>query len=243
MQQIPMIVNAMTSRGDHSSEIQRLTSEVSRLSGKVDWWNTTIIVMMVCAAVAAVGLVAAQFIAFKRAGDLANAQALLSGEKERQSAESIAGLNREAEQLKHTNLELQKQIIAQGPRVNLLYGKTAEGIISALRAFPNQKSEVRYASTDFNQFHVNNEAMGTAMRLQYLLAQAHWDIVPVPLPDQSNGTAIWVSIRSKAPESTVRAANKLLDVLRSVPLKVNDKPVVSDAPKNAKNLWPWRPRD
>ena len=58
-------------------DIKALNSEISRLSGAVDWWNSAIIVMMIVAAVAASGLVATQFIAFARAKALTEAQSQL----------------------------------------------------------------------------------------------------------------------------------------------------------------------
>jgi hypothetical protein len=46
-------------------DIPTLTAEVDRLTGAVGWWNAAILVMMVVAAVAATGLVATQYLAFK----------------------------------------------------------------------------------------------------------------------------------------------------------------------------------
>jgi len=127
-------------------------------------------------------------------------------------------------------LTLRKELISQGPRVNLLYGQTGEKFVAALKLFPKQKVEIRYSSLAFNQFHVDSDTMGVAMRLQYLLGQAGWEVEPL-LRDNSTGTAVWVAVSSKAPVSTVNIANKLLDALRSVPLKVNDTPNISDAPR------------
>ncbi|MGC1371904.1 MAG: hypothetical protein WA824_07190, partial [Candidatus Sulfotelmatobacter sp.] len=86
-------------------------------------------------------------------------------------------------------LELQKELIAQGPRANLLYGKTAETLILELRPFSGQRVEIRYSPVSFNQYHIDTDTMGVAMRLQYLLGQAGWDVAPM-LADNSNGTAI-----------------------------------------------------
>lgn len=137
----------------------------------------------------------------------------------------------ELSQQQAKTLELQKELIAQGPRVNLLYGKTAETVILELKPFSGQRVEIRYSQVSFNQYHIDTDTMGVAMRLQSLLTQAGWDVAPALLIDNSNGAAIWVAIGSKASKLTTKAANSLLDALRGVPLKVNDKPEISDAPR------------
>ena len=78
------------SNGENMSDIPFLTSEVARLTGAVSSSNTAILVMMVVAAVAATGLVATQYIAFKRAENLAEVTGRLSAIKERLSAGKIA---------------------------------------------------------------------------------------------------------------------------------------------------------
>jgi hypothetical protein len=77
-----MTTTAQNSRGENVDEIQSLSAQIDLLSRKVDWWNTAIVVMVAVAALAATGLLITQFIAFKRAGQLAAAQAGLSKAKE-----------------------------------------------------------------------------------------------------------------------------------------------------------------
>jgi hypothetical protein len=88
------------SRGEKVDEIQSLSAQVEFLNGKVDWWNSAIVVMMVVAALAATGLLVTQFIAFKKARQLATAQAGLSSAKDtklsgelKDKDRQIAGLN------------------------------------------------------------------------------------------------------------------------------------------------------
>jgi hypothetical protein len=77
-----MTTTAQNSSGERVDEIQSLSAQIDLLSRKVDWWNTAIVVMVAAAALAATGLLITQFIAFKRAGQLAAAQAGLSKAKE-----------------------------------------------------------------------------------------------------------------------------------------------------------------
>lgn len=64
------------------SDISALTAEAGRLSAAVSWWNDVLIVMMVVAAIAATGLVIAQFITVKRTEQLAEVQERLGNAKE-----------------------------------------------------------------------------------------------------------------------------------------------------------------
>jgi hypothetical protein len=65
------------------SEIQSLTSQVNELAQSVAFWNKTIIVMMIIAAIAAAGLVITQYRAFKQAQRLAETEAELIRAKDR----------------------------------------------------------------------------------------------------------------------------------------------------------------
>jgi hypothetical protein len=77
------MTNTLTSsRGENVDDIQSLGNQVTHLNSAVDWWNSAIIVMMIIAAIAATGLLVTQFIAFKKAAQLADAQANLSSAKE-----------------------------------------------------------------------------------------------------------------------------------------------------------------
>lgn len=127
--------------------------------------------------------------------------------------------------------DLQQQLIAQGPRWSLLYGKTADEFIAALKPFAGQRAEIRYS-----RFHFpDNDMMQVAMRLQFLLGEsgAGWSVFPFPLPSNMNGSEVWVSVRPKAPQSTLDAATKLLQALRKIPLKVNDRPDVTNDLRSA----------
>jgi len=59
------------------SEIQALTDEIARRSGQVDFWNTAIIIVGIVTFIAAGALVISQFVAFRRAKQLTDAQAQL----------------------------------------------------------------------------------------------------------------------------------------------------------------------
>ena len=71
------------------TEINSLTNTVVRLTASVAWWNTALIVMMVVAALAATGLVVSQYVAFKQAEKLVEAQEQLSAAKDAQLAREL----------------------------------------------------------------------------------------------------------------------------------------------------------
>jgi hypothetical protein len=138
--------------------------------------------------------------------------------------------NKRSRELELESLSLRKELTAQGPRANLLYGQATDKFIAELKPFRLQKIEVRYSRVSLNLFNIDHDTMSLAMRLQYLLGQSEWDVAPL-LVANSNGTAVWVTVRSKASESTIKAANKLVETLKDVSIKVNDTPDVSDEPR------------
>jgi len=147
------------------------------------------------------------------------------------TAEKDAGIaNERAAKLEVEALSLKKELIAQGSRANLLYGKTAEDLISELKPFGEQKVEIRYPGTAFNQSNIDNDTMGVAMRLEYLFGQAGWSTTPL-LRANMNGVAIRVTVSSNAPKKTIDAAGSLINALRKVPLLVNQHLIVIDEPR------------
>lgn len=95
------------------SEIQSLSSEVDKLTQSVHFWNTAMIVIMFLAAIAATGLVMAQYRAFKQAQLLAETEAKLSKAKDRDKDFKINELAVKAEELTKQNIissvELEKE--------------------------------------------------------------------------------------------------------------------------------------
>lgn len=85
-----MKAELLRSNGENMSDIPALTAEVDRLSRAVGFWNTVIIIMMVCVALVATGLVIAQQMAFRRAAALVEATDHLSTLKEGVANQKIA---------------------------------------------------------------------------------------------------------------------------------------------------------
>jgi len=77
-----MIPRQRDSNGEKMLDIPSLTAEVGRLSAAASFWNRVVIVMMIVAALAATGLVVAQWIAVKRAESLTDVTGKLSDIKE-----------------------------------------------------------------------------------------------------------------------------------------------------------------
>jgi hypothetical protein len=94
-----MAANPINSKGENVDDIDSLTRLVNDLSGKVDWWNSAIIVAMIGAAFAATALVATQFIAFRRAGQLAAAQGSLGLAKDRKLSIELKDKDRQIAEL------------------------------------------------------------------------------------------------------------------------------------------------
>jgi uncharacterized iron-regulated membrane protein len=106
------------SKGGDVTEINSLTDTVARLAASVAWWNTALIVMMVVAALAATGLVVSQYVAFKKAEKLVEAQDQLSAAKDAQLArelkekdEQIANANERAEAAKAEAAKANERIL------------------------------------------------------------------------------------------------------------------------------------
>jgi hypothetical protein len=216
---------------ENMPEIQPFIDRIDRLTNSFDFWNRWMLYSLILAGIAAIAVALTTRLAIVRAKQLSVAQGELDKAKDAIAKQQIEEVRHGTEELRKRNLELQKELIVQGPRVNLLYGKTAEDFISKLKPFPRQRVEIRYSQVSFNQFHIDNDTMGAAMRLQGLLGLAGWDVAPTLVTDNTNGAAIWVAVSSKASKLTTKAANALLDALRDVPLQVNDKPEISDRPR------------
>ncbi len=233
-----MMVDAITSdAAGKNSEIDSLTRQVKALTGAVDFWNRWMLAGLVAAAIAALWLVLTTRLTIVRQKQLSILQGQLDASKDQQLERDLSvarveasNADERAAKLEVEALSLKRELISQGPRVNLLYGKTAERLIAGLKPFAGQKVEIRYSVASFNQYHIDNDTMGVATRFQYLLDKAGWSVSPLLIANM-NGTAVWVSISSKSPETTVKSAKVLLSLLRGVPLKVNDEPTISDDPR------------
>ena len=124
----------------------------------------------------------------------------------------------ETARLTGENLKLQQELIAQGSRRALLYGKNRQKLVERLKPFAKQRIEVRVCQVSMNPFSIDNDTMGVAMLLQYILStEAHWQVNPLAF-ENCSGTGISINLPPKAPSSAVKAATALLVALRELPL-------------------------
>jgi len=155
------------------SEIQSLTTEVNNLTASVNWWNTAIIVMMFVAALAAIGLVITQRIAFNKAERLSNAQTQLGIAKDKQLVldlkekdDLIAKANARGEEAKLEAAKLELKIIElKTPR--RLTSAHNEKIITSLGKFPG---------THFELSHSGHESLIFALDIESALSKAGWNV-------------------------------------------------------------------
>lgn len=132
---------------------------------------------------------------------------------------------KEAAQLRVRAEELQEQILEDGPRDLLLYGKREEKFVNAIRPFRGQKVQVRLC------FFNSQESRDTGERLAAVFQSAGWTVSPhspdwgesncafIPKPNQPPGTGLWVGTPSSHPTAeTTKRAKELVQFLRQIPL-------------------------
>jgi len=164
--------------------------------------------MMVVAALAAAGLVVTQAIAFKRARQLSDAQTLLASAKERESAEAIAGLNKETARLKNENLKLAERIAVTGHRNSQIFAVQSD-MASHLSVFAGQKFELGICSL----LSLDMEVRELYGALGHTLELAKWVRLPAEIEAGFCSAGVIIFVRPTAPESTKRAAHKLTELL------------------------------
>jgi hypothetical protein len=137
---------------------------------------------------------------------------------------SIVASESETAQLRVRAEELEEQILDQGPRDLLLYGKREENFTNSIRQFNGQKVQVRRC--EFN----NNEARDTAERLTVFFKNAEWIVSPNSPdwgesnclfvgPNEPIPTGIWVGTPNSRPTPrTQERAKELARLLGQIPL-------------------------
>lgn len=125
-------------------------------------------------------------------------------------------------------LNLEEQVLEQGPRNLILSGKRAEAFVSALRQFRGQKVEIRKCS--FN----DKEESDTAGRLVAIFKLAEWNVSPHSpewgesncLIDDPTASGIWIGAPNRRPEpATQETIEKLLGYFETVRLTATLHPV------------------
>lgn len=250
-----MTIAAENSRGDNVNEINKLNNEVARLSGAVDWWNSAIIVMMVVAALAATGLLITQYVAFRKAKQLSDVQGSLAQAKDRQAVadskekdqkiaaalqtagesnkaageanERAGKANERSSALEVEALRLQEQLVAQGPRENLLRGVSKEKFVESIKPYAGQRIDVRRSAsvievngTVVMSTPIGDDTTGLGQALVGALKDGGWDSSPTPLLSAFQGQGLKVEIAPNYSHETLMAATALVKALKEVPLTV-----------------------
>jgi hypothetical protein len=157
-----------------------------------------------------------------------------AGANERaESAKAIAATANERAAESQLKLEeLREQVVKQGSRSSLLYGKRRDVLVEHLKPFVGQKAEVRFCDVSFSPQFIDNEVMSLTMLLQDILSiDSKWSVNPLARVHCS-GTGLTVEINSKAPGTTAKAADVLLKALKEVPLAiVGNAVLISDMPR------------
>jgi hypothetical protein len=228
--------------GGEMSEIQSLTLRASDLSKAVNWWNTATIWALVLTALAAVFVVVTTRVSLTRAKELANVQEELIRAKDMQLTSDlkekdakIAVTNERAAVLEVEALKLQKQLLEQGPRGNLLAGENRRKLVAALKPFYGQKIDVRHSASTIMvngavvmSTPVGDDALGLASALISVLKDAGWNLPPTPLISGFQGHGVEAEILHNASHETRVAAEALVEALRQVPIAVNGPSPISD---------------
>ena len=166
-------------------------------------------------------------------------------EKLREFQKELTNSQTKLSEQQERTLALQKQLIAQGSRAQLLWPEeTRNRIIEQLTPFSKQKAEISFCA----MYLTDNESMGLAMNLRGLLEKSGWAVTPLVMSNLS-GTGMTISVSPRAPKSTLEAADTLLSVLMGVPFEVTGKKVLVHEPARSPQLqtiqdgkeWKWEP--
>jgi len=122
---------------------------------------------------------------------------------------------------------LESQIIALGPRANLLLDSTGLNpvFITKLKAFAGQKAEVRFCasappSPPKDPYFLDNEAIGFSMLLAGALQKANWNS---PYADRlechwfGGDVGVFIRLWPNSSENTKRAAESLRSAIAELP--------------------------
>jgi hypothetical protein len=140
------------------------------------------------------------------------------------SNERAAKASLEAAQLQIKADELEEQLLEQGPRNLLVYGKREDNFVNSIRQFKGQNVQVRIC------IFGNTEVRDTAERLTVLFRNAEWTVSPHSPnwgesnclfvgPNESIPSGIWVGTPNSRPTSEAQErAKELVRFLGQIPL-------------------------
>jgi hypothetical protein len=149
--------------------------------------------------------------------------------------ERAKALDLEAAALEFANLSLQKELLKQGPRENLIVGETRHTLVGVLKSFAGQKIDVRHSASTptvngeiVSSLPIGEDALGLASSLIGVLKDAGWRLPGFPLPSRSLGYGVRVEILPNASPATRNAAHMLVEALHKVPLVVSGPHLVPE---------------
>jgi hypothetical protein len=219
-----------------NSEIERLTGEVTQRRRKSEFWDTWNLRLLWVAGFIAVSLAVTSVGVSRSNRKLLEASDELEKAKDRalqddlkSRDEKIAALNDHAAALQVEALNLQKQLLAQGPREKLLNGENRRELIDTLKNFAGQKVDVRRSafvmmanSKLVSSTPVGDDTIGLANSLYGILKDAAWVLPPNPLVSGVQGHGIQIEVVQGATSETIAAARALVATLRKTGLEVNN---------------------
>jgi len=228
---------------DNVSDIQSLKSDIQQRTASVGRWNNASIFFVVLAFVAAGGLVVTSIVLKRNNDGLDTARDRLASFTEKQyEADSktkdrdIAALNKQAASSQVEALRLQRQMLLQGPRANLLVGESRNALASALEMFPGQKIDVRRSAFVFavngkpvSSTPIGDDVWALANAIIPILRKASWKSPPEPGLCSFTAKGIVVGIAADAPEKTMKAAKALVTALSEIMLATTGPIVFDDA--------------
>lgn len=141
--------------------------------------------------------------------------------------------NARAAALEVEALKLREQLVAQGPRENLLRGETRQKLVEALTPFAGQRIDVRRSASAIEvngavvmSTPIGDDTTGLSQSLVGVLRDAGWSSPETPLLSTFQGQGMKVEVQDLSPQS-VTAAKALVEALRKVPLAV-EGPLLDD---------------
>jgi hypothetical protein len=195
--------------------MQSLALRVQRLNQDVDFWNTAMIWALIFAAIAAIAVVVTTRIALVRAKQLTDAQELLASAKELEVKADltdkefkIAGLNKEAEALRQSNLALQTRLtdLHKQTEARHLTSDQKSHLTNLLSSPPNTQGIAIVSPI------ADGEAADFVDDFNSAFKGAHWDTLLIPNRITNSFGVSVVTAGGVSPERIKRVSDALTSV-------------------------------
>lgn len=231
-------------------EIQSLTLRAQDLTRSVDRWNTAMIWTLVFAAIAAILVVVATSVAFKRAKQLAGVQVELLHLKDAgletdlkdkdvkiaEASKKAAEANERAASLEVEAAQLREQLSTQERRGTLLMNpRIRKQFDSRINGFAGQYFDVVSCGLE------ESEISYFSMSIWGTLQGAGWTIGKIENNSPSCSEGLIVLINPSAPRKTKEAAQALLDAFIEAGLAPHNSIVgnIPEPPADARKPGTW----